>query len=295
MPVRKSPWRTNLKAVVASRRSLAGASQLPKSILAAGVATLGAMTYALVREGSSARDFQPSTSPSSSSSSASSSELISDGITISQQEIPTASAGSAPFLSLDGRAVSIMHVFLPATTNAEQRARRGLVSQVSAEKVPKYVLANSGLDAEQKLSVALCRRQAWLRALQFGPLAMLWSYAGIVLVESAGLTKLPRGSRTAGPLGAAVFGATVGAYYGGLEGKPMMNAALTARPIAGVHHRRGEQEDALVHVRCQWDRHATPRDQPEACALPLTDRCRVCLACLQFIREGTAAPAASRG
>ena len=115
--------------------------------------------------------------------------------------------------------------------------------------MPKYVLANSGLSDEQKLSVALCRRQAWLRALQFAPLAALWSYASVVLVESSGLKKFPRGSRTAVPLCAAIFGATFGSYYGGLEGKPMMNAALWAKPIAGVHHKRGKEEDALVHVR----------------------------------------------
>ena len=197
--------RTGLKAVVAQRRSLAGASPLPKSILAAGVATLAGMTYALMRDGSSAREFESEKQPPAKNESAASS-----------------SGTTAPFLSLDGRVVS-------------------------PDRVPSYVLATSGLDPEQKLQVALCRRQAWLRATQFAPAAMLWSYAAIVLVEAAKLVKLPRGSRTAVPLGAAVVGGTIGAYYGGREGKPMMNAALSARPIEGVHRKRGQQEDALVH------------------------------------------------
>jgi hypothetical protein len=118
-----------------------------------------------------------------------------------------------------------------------------------AANVPKYVLANSGLDNEQKLQVALCRRQAWLRAAQCAPLAALWSYAACVLIDSSGYLRLPRGSRTAAPLGAAVIGASVGAYYGGLEGKPLMNAALVARPVENVHRRRSErpaEEDSLL-------------------------------------------------
>ena len=231
--------RTNLRAVVSKRRSLAGASPLPKSILAAGVATMGAMTYAILREGSAARD--PAALPSSTSSSSSEFLSTSDAVAHAQ---PPASAISAPFLTLDGK-------------------------QVSASNVPKYVLANSGLSDEQKLSVALCRRQAWLRATQFAPFAALWSYAGIVLVESAGWKKFPRGSRTAAPLCAAIFGATFGAYYGGLEGKPMMNAALRSTPIAGVHHRRGEQEDALVHVRAAPHFRTARRCRTHARARPL--------------------------
>ena len=47
----------------------------------------------------------------------------------------------------------------------------------------------------------------------------------------------------------AVLGSALGAYYGGLEGKPMMNAALAARPVEHAHKRRAErppEEDALV-------------------------------------------------
>ena len=52
------------------------------------------------------------------------------------------------------------------------------------------------------------------------------------------------------PLGAGVIGMTMGSYYGGLEGKPMMNAALMARPVEHVHKARSDrpkEEDALVH------------------------------------------------
>ena len=196
MPVR----RTGLRAVVSQRRSLKGAAPLPKVYLAAGVATIGAMLWAILREDSSARE--PRVAAASKA----------------QQR------RSGPVRTIDG-------------------------SLVSADNVPKYVLANSGLDNEQKLSVALCRRQAWLRAAQAAPTLALWTYATCVLVEHAGLAKLPRGSRTAAPLVAAVVGGTIGAYWGGLEGKPMMNAALAARPIEHVHKRRSErppEEDALV-------------------------------------------------
>ena len=200
--------RTNLKAVVNTRRGLKGATTLPKAYLAAGVATMGAMTYLVLRDGSSgARKEQQQQPPPPSAAAASSSNA------------------SAPFLTLDGQAVS-------------------------AANVPKYVLANSGLDQEQKLQVALCRRQAWLRASQYAPMAALWSYAACVLTEHSGLAKLPRGSRTGVPLAAAVIGGTLGAYVGGLEGKPMMNAALMATPIENVHKPRSQrpkEEDALVH------------------------------------------------
>ena len=108
----------------------------------------------------------------------------------------------------------------------------------SADNVPKFVLANSGLSDEQKLQVALARRQCWVRAAQFGPTLALWSYAGCLIAERA--VKLPKGSRTAVPLAACLVGMVAGSYYGGLEGKPMMNEALMARPIQGVHRRRGE-------------------------------------------------------
>jgi hypothetical protein len=46
------------------------------------------------------------------------------------------------------------------------------------------------------LQVALARRQCWVRAFQLGPTLGLLSYSTCVLVEAAGLVKLPRGSRT---------------------------------------------------------------------------------------------------
>lgn len=120
---------------------------------------------------------------------------------------------------------------------------------VQAANVPSYVLANSGLSNEQKLEVALCRRQSWLRAFQLAPTLALLAYSGCVLVEGLGVAKLPRGTRMGAPLGMAVVGATVGAYYGGLERKPLMNAALLSRQVDGAHLRRSErppEEDAMV-------------------------------------------------
>jgi len=121
---------------------------------------------------------------------------------------------------------------------------------VSADNVPAFMLATSGLDNEQKLQVALCRRQAWLRAFQLGPTLALWTYAGCVLAEASKRVRLPKGTRQAAPLGAAVVGMTIGAYLGGQEGKPMMNAALRAKPVEHAHTRRSErpkEEDAMVH------------------------------------------------
>ena len=54
---------------------------------------------------------------------------------------------------------------------------------------------------------------------------------------------------TAVPLGFCALGMTLGAYLGGCEGKPMMNAALREREIEGVHAHmsdRAPQEDAMV-------------------------------------------------
>lgn len=180
---------------------------------------MGAMMYALLREDSGARVQREEAAAAASSSSASSSPSPWDAPVMPDAGATTATdaAAAAPFLTLDGR-------------------------QVKASNVPSFMLANSGLDNEQKLQVALCRRQAWLRAVQLGPAAMLWSYAACVLTDASGLAKLPRGSRTAVPLGAGVLGATLGAYWGGLEGKPMMNAALMSAPIEGVHKKRGKQE-----------------------------------------------------
>ncbi|KAL1511647.1 hypothetical protein AB1Y20_004939 [Prymnesium parvum] len=61
------------------------------------------------------------------------------------------------------------------------------------------LLAGSGLDDEQKLQVALCRRQLWLRAAQFGPALAAAAYAAVALLQRAGL-RLPRGSLYAAPL-----------------------------------------------------------------------------------------------
>ena len=54
---------------------------------------------------------------------------------------------------------------------------------------------------------------------------------------------------TAVPPGFCALGMTLGAYLGGCEGKPMMNAALREREIEGVHAHmadRAPREDAMV-------------------------------------------------
>jgi hypothetical protein len=212
--------RSGLKAKV-TRRALAGAAPLPKVYLAAGVATMSAMMYALLREDGGAREKTASTELSRRKQ--------------HDADVPMSDAAGS---SSDAFATAAA----AASTSSASATIRTLDGQnVSADNVPKFMLANSGLDNEQKLQVALCRRQAWLRAAQLAPTLALWSYAACVLTEHSGLARLPRGSRTAVPLGAAVVGGVLGSYYGGLEGKPMMNAALIARPVEHAHKRRSER------------------------------------------------------
>lgn len=194
------------------RSILKDAKPFPRAALGAATAALGVMTYSLVRFG---RKDNGDVSK-----------------TVAKQ--PPAQQANAVKAGQAGSSHSFLSV---------GEAPR------SAANVPSYVLATSGLDNEQKLQVALCRRQAWLRAFQLGPTLALWTYAGCVLLEASKWTKLPRGTKMAAPLVAAVVGATFGSYYGGLEGKPMMNAALTARPVEHAHKRRADrppEEDALV-------------------------------------------------
>ena len=51
---------------------------------------------------------------------------------------------------------------------------------------------------------------------------------------------------TAVPMGFCALGMTVGAYLGGCEGKPTMNAALLAREIEGVHVRLADRSPPML-------------------------------------------------
>ena len=211
------------------KRYAAQSTKLSPMTLGATTAALGAMTYAVYYAGRRAASH--SNEPQAAHTTHDS--LMDDRL-----------AGHSPGIAQVKSAPN------PTTTQStpflSSLASRGTVS---AENVPAFMLANSGLDNEQKLQVALCRRQSWLRAFQCGPMFALWSYAGCVLVEAARPGRLPRGTRQAVPLAAAVCGMTVGAYVGGNEGKPMMNAALAARQVEGAHLHRSErppEEDAMV-------------------------------------------------
>ena len=89
-----------------------------------------------------------------------------------------------------------------------------------------YLLSRSNLTDEQKLQVALCRRQCWVRGAQFGGLSVLGGYAGCIILGALAPRALPRGSRTAVPLVAGVAGMALGSYYGGMEARPFMVDAL---------------------------------------------------------------------
>lgn len=206
-------------------RRLANAAPLPKGPFAAGVMVLGGMFYWVWRDATS-RQKEARLAAAGTNSEA----MLTTGneVTLSMSSharpvVPTTVTASAPFL--------------------------GSGPQPSAANVPSFVLANTGLDAEQKLQVALCRRQAWVRAAQLGPTLALCGYSACVLTEATKLAKLPRGSKLAVPMAGFVVGMTAGAYFGMSEGKPTMNAALMARPIANAHmHRadRPKEEDTLV-------------------------------------------------
>ena len=89
-----------------------------------------------------------------------------------------------------------------------------------------YLLSRSNLTDEQKLQVALCRRQCWIRAAQLGGLSVLGGYAGCIILGALAPRALPRGAKTAVPLVAGVVGLCVGSYYGGMEARPFMVDAL---------------------------------------------------------------------
>ena len=93
-----------------------------------------------------------------------------------------------------------------------------------------YLLARTDLTDEQKLQVALCRRQCWIRAAQAGPLCALAAYSSAVVYDAVAAQKLPRNSRTLALFTGGIIGATLGSYMGGKEGAPMMTAALATRP-----------------------------------------------------------------
>lgn len=111
-----------------------------------------------------------------------------------------------------------------------------------------YLLSGTDLSDEQKLQVALCRRQCWIRAFQLGPLSALVSYAAVVLAEGSRFaSRLPRGSRTAAPLAGLIGGMTIGSYLGGLEGKPMMVSALAEDPPAPMlNSLQQRRRDAII-------------------------------------------------
>ena len=116
---------------------------------------------------------------------------------------------------------------------------------VSVSKTHPLMLAGTGLDDEQKLQIALCRRQSWVRAAQLGPLLGLGAYTVAALVDATRIGPLPRGSRAAAPMVGCVVGMVLGSYYGGMELKPRMNQALLERPVAGVHQRGAARTESV--------------------------------------------------
>ena len=135
-----------------------GTIKLSGGYLAAGVATLGGMLYTTVRLAQQPQD----------------KESIPVSTNMMGDTSGTAQTSSAPA------------VVPSAQQHQPFLASSGLYgnTKVSATNVPSYVLATSGLDNEQKLQVALCRRQSWVRAMQCGPVLALWAYASCVLADA---------------------------------------------------------------------------------------------------------------
>jgi len=125
---------------------------------------------------------------------------------------------------------------------------------VSVSKTHPMMLAGTGLDDEQKLQVALCRRQAWVRAAQAGPLLGFCCYAVAVVADRTRLGPLPRGSRFAAPLAGCVVGMMVGSFVGGSELKGAMNQALLDRPIAGAHLRGAARAESVGRAAAETER-----------------------------------------
>ena len=126
-------------------RNLPKGAPLPKAPFAAGVAIMGGMFYAVLLD---AKGRQPDT-----------------------LDTPAAEQGGANTLSVDAdTSSSVPSSTVTAKTKSKTGARfLGGYEEVSAANVPSYVLASTNLDNEQKLQVALARRQCWVRAFQLGP------------------------------------------------------------------------------------------------------------------------------
>lgn len=220
-----------------SKKKWGRAVPFPRGALVAGVGTLGLMTWAIVRSGRQSGSKKAVKAP------AGNAELADAGV---RDEFLTTSSGSGSSADSTGSG-SFQSQSSGSTSFVSSIRPEG----VSPANVPSYVLATSGLDNEQKLQVALCRRQAWLRATQAAPMMALWAYAGCILLDASKLVQVSKNVRMAAPISGAIVGATLGSYFGGLEGKPMMNAALESRSVEGAHTKRSQrpqdqQQDALV-------------------------------------------------
>lgn len=109
----------------------------------------------------------------------------------------------------------------PSAATAEE-AKSKHVGNLSST----YLLAGAGLSDEQKLQIALCRRQCWIRAAQCSVVAGVTSYAALLIGRSTKLFKAPRGSLSYVPLSLGVLGGYLGSVWGGREGSAMMAAVL---------------------------------------------------------------------
>jgi len=87
-----------------------------------------------------------------------------------------------------------------------------------------YLLSRAGLTDDQKLRVALARRQCWVRAAQAGSISLVVGYSACVIAGK--FVKLPRHTLTMAPLCIGLSGYFLGAWYGGTEGAVFMQDVL---------------------------------------------------------------------
>lgn len=92
-----------------------------------------------------------------------------------------------------------------------------------------YLLNKADLTDEQKLQLALARRQCWLRAAQTAAILAVPAYAITVAAAKLAPRRTPKGAPLFVPLTFALVGSCVGSHLGAVEGAPMAAAALRAR------------------------------------------------------------------
>ena len=216
-----------------SKKKWGRAVPFPRGALVAGVGTLGLMTWAIVRSGRQSGSKKAVKAP------AGNAELADAGV---RDEFLTTSSGSGSSADSTGS----------GSFQSQSSGSTSFVSSIRPEGVSRRMchLTSSQLRAStMSRSFKLhCVTPGLVACHHAAPMMALWAYAGCILLDASKLVQVSKNVRMAAPISGAIVGATLGSYFGGLEGKPMMNAA---RSVEGAHTKRSQrpqdqQQDALV-------------------------------------------------